>query len=187
MDSYLELQLLPDPEFAATLLMDALFAKLHRGLAASGETQIGVSFPDVEKAGGTLGQRLRLHGSAADLTRLNASNWLKGMRDHLAISEISPVPSAAHQRQVRRVQAKSSPERQRRRAIRRLDLSPEAAAERIPDSSAERLNLPYLTLTSQSTGQQFRLFIEHRPLQTSATPGAFNSYGLSRTASVPWF
>ena len=187
MDSYLELQLLPDPEFAATLLMDALFAKLHRALAASGETRIGISFPDVDKADGTLGQRLRLHGSAADLARLNASNWLKGMRDHLKLSEISPVPDHAQARQVRRVQAKSSPERQRRRAIRRLALSPEAAAERIPDSSAERLNLPYLTLTSQSTGQQFRLFIDHRPLQATATPGEFNAYGLSQTASIPWF
>lgn len=187
MDAYLELQLLPDPEFPATMLMNALFAKLHRALVACGEGQIGVSFPDVERTGRGLGQRLRLHGNAANLARFNDSNWLRGMRDHLLLGDIRPVPAGASHRVVCRVQAKSSPERQRRRATRRLGLSPEAAAERIPDGAAERLNLPYLTLASQSTGQQFRLFVEHRPLQAEATPGEFSTYGLSPTTTVPWF
>lgn len=187
MDAYCELRLRPDPEFPATLLMNALFAKLHRALSAGNETRVGISFPDVEEIKGTLGPRLRLHGNAEDLVRLNAGNWLQGMRDHLCVGEILPVPDNASHRRVCRVQAKSNPERLRRRAIRRLNLSPEAAAERIPDHAAERLNLPYLTVHSQSTDQQFRLFIQHEALRSEAVPGKFNAYGLSQTATVPWF
>lgn len=187
MDSYIELQLLPDPEFHANVLMNALFAKLHRGLVSSGEGRIGVSFPDVEQKGIGLGGRLRLHGTATDLERLMAANWLQGMRDHLSCSLVSSVPANAAYRVVRRVQAKSSPERERRRLIARKRISAETAVLAIPDSAAEMLRLPYVLLTSQSTQQQFRLFIEHLPVQKEPVGGAFSAYGLSSTASVPWF
>lgn len=187
MDSYIELQLLPDPEFPANMLMNALFAKLHRGLVSSGKGRIGVSFPDVEQKGVGLGVRLRLHGTSADLDRLMSANWLQGMRDHLSTGLISSVPANALHRVVRRVQAKSSPERERRRLIARKGISIEAAAQAIPDSAAEILRLPYVLLTSQSTQQKFRLFVEHLPAQKDAVGGAFSAYGLSSTATVPWF
>lgn len=187
MDSYIELQLLPDPEFPTNTLMNALFAKLHRGLVSNGEGRIGVSFPDVEQKGIGLGARLRLHGTAADLERLMSANWLQGMRDHLLCSPLSSVPANAAYRVVQRVQAKSSPERERRRLIARKGVSVESAVQAIPDSAAEMLRLPYVLLTSQSTQQQFRLFVEHLPVQKDAVWGTFSAYGLSSTATVPWF
>ncbi len=187
MDSYIELVLLPDPEFPANTLMNALFAKLHRGLVSCGKGRIGVCFPDVEQRGIGLGARLRLHGTAADLERLMSANWLQGMRDHLSYSPVSLVPANAVYRVVRRVQAKSNPERERRRLIARKGISAEAAVQTIPDSAAEMLRLPYLLLTSQSTQQQFRLFVEHLPVQKEAVGGAFSAYGLSSAATVPWF
>lgn len=187
MDFYIELQLLPDPEFPVTTLMNALFAKLHRGLVSSGEGRIGISFPDVGHKAHSLGSRLRLHGESSDLERLMAVNWLQGMRDHLSCSPISSVPDNASHRIVRRVQAKSSPERERRRLVARKGLSLEAAILAIPDNSAEKLDHPYLLLTSQSTQQHFRLFIEHLGLQKEAVPGAFSAYGLSAQATIPWF
>ncbi len=187
MDAYIELQLLPDPEFPATTLMNALFAKLHRGLVSSGEGRIGISFPDVGPRERNLGSRLRLHGESSDLARLMAENWLQGMRDHLSCSPISPVPENARHRIVRRVQAKSSPERERRRLMARKGLGLEAAMRAIPDNAAEKLDHPYLLLTSQSTQQHFRLFIEHLDLQEEAAPGVFSAYGLSAQATIPWF
>lgn len=187
MDSYIELQLLPDPEFPATTLMNALFAKLHRGLVSNGEGSIGISFPDAAPKEPGLGSRLRLHGLAADLEKLMSLNWLQGMRDHLSIMPISAVPAKASHRVVRRVQAKSSPERERRRLIARKGVSLEAAILAIPDSATERLSHPYLLIASQSTQQQFRLFVEHLPLQDQAAPGLFNAYGLSAAATIPWF
>jgi len=187
MDAYLEIRLLPDPEFPPTTLMNVLFGKLHRGLVAHGGRNIGVSFPDVGKHGRSLGEYLRLHGNEVELEKLMISNWLVGMRDHAAVSEITEVPARAKQRVVRRVQAKSNPERQRRRLIARKGISAERAMQTIPDSAAKRLNLPYLVLTSQSTGQQFRLFVEHLAVREQAVGGEFSAYGLSSTATVPWF
>lgn len=187
MDSYIELRLLPDPEFQVTTLMNALFAKLHRGLVSHGEGRVGISFPDVEQKSAGLGTRLRLHGQAADLERLMSANWLQGMRDHLVCTPVTPVPANASHRVVRRVQAKSSPERARRRLMARKGINLDEAIRRIPDNLGQRLSSPYLELASQSTGQSFRLFVEHLPKQAAPVQGMFNAYGLSSSATVPWF
>lgn len=184
MDHYLEIRLLPDPEFPANVLMNALFSKLHRALAGWGGLDVGVSFPDHGKAG--LGMRLRLHGSATALAGLMAGDWLKGMRDHSEITAIQPVPAGARHRVVRRVQAKSNPERLRRRRVAR-GASEDAARAAIPDTAIEHLDLPFVVLTSLSTGQQFRLFIKHQAPADHATPGPFSAYGLSPSSTVPWF
>lgn len=108
MDAYLEIRLLPDPEFAPTTLMNVLFSKLHHALTALGGGKIGVSFPDVEPKKPALGQRLRLHGSQADLAALMASSLLVGMRDHTAVTAIAEVPAHAKARVVRRVHEKAA-------------------------------------------------------------------------------
>lgn len=187
MDHYLDLKLLPDPEFPATQLMSALLAKLHRGLHDLRRDDIGISFPDVEGAHHGLGPRLRLHGSAEALDRLLALNWLSGMRDHLHLGELAPVPDQVRWRCVSRVQVDSNPERARRRLIKRHGISAEEACQRIPDSAAKHSNLPYVSLRSNSSGQQFRLFIRHGPLLDAPARGRFSGYGLSAEASIPWF
>ena len=187
MDHYIEIQLLPDPEFVPTMLMNALFGKLHRGLAELKSKRIGVSFPDVQQAPPALGERLRLHGSDGDLQRLMALNWLTGMRDHIAVTGTAPIPSDASRRIVRRIQAKSSPERLRRRRVRRKGISVEEARLAIPDSAAEQLHLPFVTIRSRSSDQTFRLFIDHQALGNEVSAGDFSYYGLSTTATVPWF
>ncbi|MDS0116062.1 type I-F CRISPR-associated endoribonuclease Cas6/Csy4, partial [Enterobacter hormaechei subsp. steigerwaltii] len=45
MDHYIEIRVLPDPEFSEEMLMPALMAKLHRALGQRGKGDIGVSFP----------------------------------------------------------------------------------------------------------------------------------------------
>lgn len=184
MDSYLEIQLLPDPEFPSSLLMNALFAKLHKAMVLHGTNDIGISFPDYGQR--NLGQRLRLHGSLLSLTKLAEQSWLQGMRDHCTSSGILPVPANTQYCIVRRVQAKSNPERLRRRRIAR-GATAEQALQAIPDSTAERLRLPFITLNSQSSGQRFLLFIEQLKPQATPSPGTFSAYGLSNTATIPWF
>jgi CRISPR-associated endonuclease Csy4 len=187
MDHYAEIRLLPDPEFASTVLMNALVAKLHRALVQLQSRSIGVSFPDVQPDHPTLGQRLRLHGSSVDLQRLLELDWLAGMRDHSALCGPAAVPQTDSYRIVRRVQAKSSPERLRRRRVRRAGISPDEALRAIPDRVAEQLRLPYVTVSSRSTGQTFRLFIDHQVSADGVAQGTFSYYGLSPTASIPWF
>lgn len=187
MDTYIDIILLPDPEFPATTLMSALFGKFHRGLVRYEEGAIGVSFPDVRDEIRSLGNRLRLHGTLETLRGFQQTDWLTGMRDHVSVNSACVVPASARHRVVRRVQAKSNPERQRRRLIARKGVTIEQAIQVIPDSKAKRLNLPYLVLTSQSTSQQFRLFVEHLAIREQAMAGEFSAYGLSSTATVPWF
>lgn len=202
MDHYIDIRLQPDAEFAPAMLMAALFTKLHKVLAAGGQSGVGVSFPHIVMADTlvpppssrkgahpryALGHVLRLHGTGPVLQSFQATDWLSGMRDHVLCSAVLTVPHGVSHRVVSRVQAKSNPERLRRRQMRRHGLTQEQAQERIPDSAAEMLDLPFLILRSQSTGQTFRLFIRLGPEQTTPVPGAFGAYGLSPQTTVPWF
>jgi CRISPR-associated endonuclease Csy4 len=187
MDHYVDLTLLPDPEIAQAHLMGALFSKLHLALVARRSQHIGVSFPAVQLSPVCLGDCLRLHGDQSILAELMNLNWLAGVRDHVRATAVLAVPSNANFRIVSRAQAKSNPERLRRRKMRRHGLSADEALTQVPDTSAERLSLPYVQLSSQSTKQSFRLFIRHGALLETATMGTFGSYGLSATATIPWF
>ncbi len=188
MDHYLDITLLPDPEFSQNHLMDALFAKLHRALVAAGCADIGVSFPQVNERGSGLGNVLRLHGRELRLNELMAANWLTGMRDHTTLSAVQAVPSSCTSfRMVSRVQAKSSPARERRRLMRRKGLTEEQAIAKIPDHCAEVLHLPYVQMRSQSTGERFLLFVQHGPVHALQSEGLFSAYGLSPKGTVPWF
>lgn len=184
---YIDCTLRPDPEFAPAHLLNALYAKLHRALAALGTGDVGVSFPTVSPRGAHLGSVLRIHGSLDALQRLQAHPWLQGMQGYVACTNAAPAPADAPHRTVSRVQAKSSPERLRRRQIQRHGLTPEQATEQIPDTAREVLNLPYLDVRSSSTGQRFRLFIRHGALQPQTADGLFSAYGLSATSTIPWF
>jgi CRISPR-associated endonuclease Csy4 len=187
MDHYLDIRVRPDPELAIGHVMDALFGKLHLALAARQAGDIGVSFPGVALGRSGLGDVLRVHGLGGALNALMGTRWLSGLYDHVQASAVAPVPVDAHHRVVRRVQARSSAERIRRRQMRRHGYDEAMARERVPDSVERTLVLPYVNLRSASTAQVFRLFIEHGPMQTAPQAGGFSAYGLSPSATVPWF
>ena len=130
---------------------------------------------------------MRLIGPSTDLERLMEMGWLKGMRDHVRVASVRSVPTDAEYRSLRRVQVKSSPERIRRRQMRRHGLTEMEALERVPDAASRRLNLPFVSLASSSTGQRFHLFLELGSASGPQIPGQFNAYGVSMTATVPWF
>ena len=184
---YIDITLLPDPEFSHAHLLGALVAKLHRALVQLQASDIGISFPRHSLRPRTLGSVLRLHGTEAALQRLMAQPWLQGMRDHVQIAALTPVPPDAPHRQVVRRQFKTSAERLRRRRMRRKDETLEQATAAIPDSVERSPELPFVQLRSTSTGQPFCLFVEHRPVQADGVSGCFNTYGLGLSASVPWF
>ncbi len=186
MDHFIDLRLLPSPEIAQPHLMNALFGKLHRALAAHEGHDIGVSFPRVGPQ--RLGDLLRLHGTVRALDTLLARPWLGGVGDHVEVGSLLRVPAGARHRCVRRVQAQSSAARLRRRLMRRHGYDEAAARRRIGNEAEQRLDLPFVSMQSRSTGQAFRLFIDHSPLTDVATAGPFNAYGLSQAAAtVPWF
>lgn len=187
MDHYVDLSLRPDPEFTPPVLMSALFSKLHRALVTLEADNIGVSFPEYALKPRTLGQVLRLHATADRLRQLLALDWLAGMRDYVDIDQVATVPFNAKYRVVRRIQPKTNAERLRRRHAQRHQVPLEVARERIPDSVARSVALPFATIRSLSTGQTFSVFIEQGSLQAEPVSGVFSRYGLSATATIPWF
>lgn len=184
MDHYLEIRVLPDPEFSEEMLMAALFAKLHRALGARGKGDIGVSFPLIGTKPGAL---LRLHGKKEALATLEMLHWRKGLNDYCRCSSIDAIPDTVRWRTVSRVQVKSSPSRLIRRSIKKGWLTEEEASRRVLQMSEQRTDLPFLNIKSLSNAQSFRLFIRHGELQEQPVDGEFSSYGLSPLATIPWF
>lgn len=184
MDYYQDIKVIADAETSDGVLLAQLFMRLHQVLGRVAEGRIGISFPQVKK---TLGQQLRVHGSQADLTALQQSGWLKGLQDYIASSEIASVPQEISWRVVKRVQVKSSAERLLRRSVSKGWLSEAEARQRSSLLNEQRSDLPYMLIKSGSNRNAFPLFIEHGPIQSSPVIGSFNAYGLSATATIPWF
>ena len=186
---YIDITLLPDPEFSHAQLLGALVAKLHRALVRLGTGDIGVSFPqhvDAPRQQRTLGSVPRLHGQPPAMQALMDHDWLRGMRDHVMQTSLAAAPPEAPHRLVLRRQFKTSAERLRRRRMRRKGETAEQAMAAIPDSVERRPDLPYAQLRSSSTAQPFCLFVSHGPSLAAALTGRFNTYGLGPHASVPW-
>ncbi len=187
LDCFVDIALRPDPECAAHVLLGALYAKVHHTLAPTNVLSIAVCFPGYQARPPRLGTRMRLLGTRAALQTLTTSDWLGGLRDHVVVGAVADVPAHVVHRALRRVQAKSSPERLRRRLMKRHGLDETQAHGRIPDSAAETLHHPFVQMHSASTGQTFRLFLHAGPGQPAPVVGTFNAYGLSQDATVPWF
>lgn len=184
---YIDLKVIPDPESSATQLLGALYDRLHLALVQQRLDSIGVSFPDYCIQPRAIGNRLRLHAAETVLRQFLQTDWLKGMRDHVRLTEIIQAPSNAPHRTVHRRQFKSNVDRLRRRRMQRKGETEQQATEAIPSTVERQPNLPYVHLRSRSTGQPFCLFIALGPLTQSSVEGSFNSHGLSSTATVPWF
>lgn len=186
MTHYLELRVRPDPDFPVNILLGALVSKLHLALVHLGANDLGISFPQHEEHP-PLGHMLRLHGTDIRLAELMETDWLRGLRDHLEIGAVDPVPPGVVHRVVRRKQYKTNADRLRRRRMKRHGESYEQASQRIPDTVERKVKTPFVVIRSLSSGQTFSLFIEHGACQPTAVPGSYNTYGLSKTATVPWF
>ena len=183
MDSYFEITVLPDPEFPVTMLMNSLCSKLHRALHDMRSTAIGVSFPKYKK---TLGNSLRVHGSSSSLVELQSKNWLGGINGYCQVADIDSVPERVQFRTLRRIQPKKSAAKLRRLEKRGSISYGEVNGYQLKMSS-ENLTTPYLELTSASNGHRHRRYIELGPLLDVPVPGKFDQFGLSKTATIPWF
>lgn len=187
MDYYVDIRILPDPDFETTVVMRALFARLHKALVTLGTDAVGVSFPGFRTRPAAIGSEIRVHASRDTLDELFALAWLSGVRDHVVLDGPHAVPSNVKHRSVRRVQPKGAAERLARRYAKRHGVSDEEALAIYRAASADTVRLPYIRMHSSSTGEGFSLFIEHGPIVDTPIAGTFSSYGLSDGATVPWF
>src|SRR5690554_3592579 len=188
MDNYIDIHLRPDPDFSPAMLMGALYSKLHRALFDLESDDIGISFPDhkIGVRARTPGDRLRLHAGQERLDQLMATPWLTGMRDHVILKTTQPVPTDACYCVVRRRQFNTGSPSRAKRYAQRHGVEIEEAQRLMETPAARRIALPFVQISSRSSGQRFALFIEHGQPQAQPVAGRFDHYGLSTEATVPW-
>jgi CRISPR-associated endonuclease Csy4 len=187
MNHYLDLRIQPDPEFTEVVLRAALIQKLHRALVQTRLTDVGIGFPKWVVETHKLGNLTRLHGSQQSLQTLQATDWLRGMRDHLVIGDVQLAPATSEHRHIKRLRPVVNMERIKRRQLRRHPDQVAEIEERFKGAHAQKIKAPLIRLYSSSTGETFPLLLELGPSSKDAVAGSFNSYGLSTTATVPWF
>ncbi|MCB1134771.1 MAG: type I-F CRISPR-associated endoribonuclease Cas6/Csy4 [Chlamydiia bacterium] len=127
---------------------------------------------------------MRLHGPLEALASLVKSDWLKRFIDHVQVSGLLSVPGNCHYVSVSRVQPKLSRARIRRGVKR--GIFTEAEAYQLLEGRAQ-MDRPFLMLRSGSSGQSYPFYLEQSLPTPQRVMGDFNAFGLSRTATVPWF
>lgn len=157
----------------------------------------------------SLGTKLRVFApSQQELEQLNLTKWLERLTDYVHIKSIQPVPENIDSHLVvKRYRAKTSLEGITRRFMRReskrtgRELSFDEAKTLQNQRFAEQQgvsvqvaekhyqqpqvkNLPFIKMQSLSGSQEFSLIVEQERVGQSQT-GIFNTYGLSRTTTVP--
>lgn len=183
MNFYIDILILLDPEFPATVLMNSLYSKLHKALYDLHSTSIGISFP---KYSVTLGNVLRIHGSNTDLKKLGKLNWVGSMDTFCKITEIQEVPKNHQYRIVSRKQASMS-QSKLRRLVKRGSIKEDEVANYEKTKNKKDLSEPFLELVSNSNGQHHRRYIDLGQLLDEPKSGTFDSFGLSKNGTIPWF
>lgn len=183
MNSYINIQIKPDAEMRENLLINKIYTKLHKALSTLKSTDIGVSFPNYKVK---LGDVIRLHGEEGSLSKLQATNWLGGLSGYCDVSELQTIPDKVKYRRVSRKQANMTTSKLRR-LIKRGSINAEEANQYKAKMFSQGLDNPYLELESSSNGNKHRRYIQFSELYDSSIQGVFDQFGLSKTATVPWF
>ena len=196
MQHYIEITLLPTDDIGHYFLWSKIYQQLHLALVelTGGKGgEVGFSFPEYSAKQPRLGRKLRAFAATeAQLTQCNLQKWLERLADYCHISSVRTVPEQTQYAIFGRKQCASNPERlARRRAVRKGETFEQALAH-YEGFEGERTKLPFVSLESLSTTatpedkHRFKLFITQK-LAAKPLAGSFNCYGLSQTATVPWF
>jgi CRISPR-associated endonuclease Csy4 len=183
MDFYIDVQLKPDAEMPVNKLLNAMYSKLHKALCDLKSESIGVSFPAYRVL---LGKQIRIHGSSANLSALQQLNWMGGLVGYCDFSQMLDVPKDHLHRTVGRKQTTMS-HAKLNRLLKRGSITEQEVKQYKAKMFTKGLDNPYLELISGSSGHKHRRYIEFGELQGQQVLGNFDQFGLSKTATVPWF
>jgi len=183
MEFYLDIQVHPDAEMRENVLMNKVYSKLHKALCDLNAIDIGVSFPRYKVI---LGDVIRVHGTEGRIMALQATQWLGGLSSYCKVRAVQAIPSQVAYRTVSRKQANMT-EAKLRRLIKRDSISKEAAKQYKAKMFTQGFDNAYFELESTSNNQLYRRYIEFGCLQDQEKLGNFDSFGLSKVATIPWF
>jgi len=183
MDHYIDIKIKPDAEMRENILINKVYAKLHKALYTMSSNKIGVSFPECKVV---LGRVIRLHGRVEDLSVLQSQNWLGGLVGYCELGEITHVPQSAKHRVISRKQTTMS-QAKLNRLIKRGSI-PECEVKAYKAKMFSKgLDNPYVELESGSNGNRHRRYFQFGEVMDIPVDGVFDSFGLSKSATVPWF
>lgn len=190
---YLDIKLLSDQEVTSSFLMEKIMSAFHLIFVETernnGSFKIGIGFPLYNKTKRELGNILRLYAdSSFILENAIKDNRIKKFNDYLITSDIKITPETVHgYSQFRRVQFKENKERLVRRFARRHKTDIDLAEKEYVSFSPQKSELPYIVLDSKSSGHRFKLYIDEVYQEKNTGLPVFNSYGLTKTGSLPIF
>ncbi|WP_041395544.1 type I-F CRISPR-associated endoribonuclease Cas6/Csy4 [Photobacterium profundum] len=183
MDSYVDIQLKPDAEMREAELSSKVFTKFHKALATLNTNKIGISFPQMNLK---LGRLFRIHGNASLLKDLQGIKWLGALAGYCQVGEITVVPDQVQYRVIS-VKRSNLSKAKLKRLIARGSIDKDGEKRYKVKMLSQGFDNPYLDLFSSSTGQVYRKFFEFGDIQATSVSDEFDSYGLSNTATIPWF
>ncbi|MEX1670013.1 type I-F CRISPR-associated endoribonuclease Cas6/Csy4 [Zhongshania guokunii] len=187
MDSYFDIKALPNAEILQSAVIAHLMQKLHRVLPQYCG-RIGLSFPAYGQQR-TLGGIIRVLGVKSDVEQIfQQLSDMAAVKDYGLITQVNVIPlSVTKHVFFTRVHAKGKSrfERLKKRHLQRGTWTSELEVAAL-DKMKQPLHLPHVSLKSASTGENFLLFLNRR-MAGQPIEGVFNGYGISKTATVPWF
>ncbi len=212
MKYYREISLLPNADIALYFIWQKLFQQIHFALAenksADKTSAIGVAFPGYDAVKFALGTKLRLFAESEQLLeQMQCEKWLNRLSDYVHVSSIKPVPGkvpghacfersrmvsgrgtekVAGHASFMHTKLKGNKEKLARRRAKRKGETLQEALAHYADYEEPQSKLPFINMTSQTNGQNFRLFIE-KQIKEQPQQGSFSCYGLSNTTTVPLF
>lgn len=197
MNYYQDITLLPDAEANLGSLWHKVYQQTHLALVenkiAEKQSAVAVSFPEYGNKQFPLGDKLRLFAdNQAQLEKMNINQWLSRLTDYSHVKPIKSVPDGINQYACFcRKQFKSNLLKE---AIRRAKYKKQSVEDAFSHFSHydKESDLPFINVVSLSmvndagVSRNFKLFIEQSIVDTPQQC-VFNCYGLSKTATVPWF
>jgi CRISPR-associated endonuclease Csy4 len=200
MKYYLDITLLPDAEANLGFLWHKVFQQVHIALVdnkvGENESSIALSIVDYGDKSFPLGNKLRLLAMDENaLQKLDIQRWLNRLSDYCHIKPIKSVPADVTQYACfKRKSVKSIEKKAQRRAQHLNKPYDEVLAYLSEEGRSKKSPLPFINVESQETkkrveqgvASRFLLFIEKK-LSDRPENGKFDCYGLSKTATVPWF
>jgi CRISPR-associated endonuclease Csy4 len=183
MTHYIDIQLLPNKEIRENVLLNQIYTSFHKRLYDLQSDNIALSFPEYKLK---LGRLFRIHGEKEALEKLNEKEWLGLFAKFCKVSSLTIVPSEVKYRTISRIQQNMT-ESKLRRLIKRGNISEEDIKKYRVKMISGGLDNPYVELVSMSNGQLHRRFIEFSELQNKEVNGKFDLFGLSKSATIPWF
>ncbi len=183
MDYYLDIKVVPDEEVPIYFIRNKVYSKLHKALFTLQASDIGVSFPLYNIK---LGDIIRIHGNKEKLIKLQAENWLGGMVGYCSVSPIQAIPDETVYCTVSRIQSTMT-EAKLRRLLKRDSITQDEIKGYKAKMFQQGLDNPYLEIESSSNGHKHRRYIAFGDIVKLPVQGEFDFFGLSKTATIPWF